>query len=262
MSRSLVICADDFGLSNGINAAILELISAGRLSATSCMTTMPAWTQAAADALLQLEDRAALGLHFNLTEGDNAIPLGKLMQLSLSGRIDAGAIATALEHQLDRFEQRLGRPPDFVDGHQHVQMFPGIRQVVLENLAQRYGSHRPWVRVSTPALSGHDARIKALVLRVMGLGFDRLRRRLGIAGHPDFAGMYSLRPQAGFGDMMRHWLETLPDGALIMCHPGYTRGQSALEQAREEERAWLASDTFADALKHAGRSLATEPRLN
>ncbi len=80
MTRSLVLCADDFGLADGINRAILELIDLGRLSATSCMTTMPAWTEGAAAALIARHDRAALGLHFNLTEGDKPSPLGKLMQ--------------------------------------------------------------------------------------------------------------------------------------------------------------------------------------
>ncbi len=261
MTGSLVICADDFGLSDGINRAILELIGQGRLSATSCMTNMPAWTTDAAARLLELEARAALGLHFNLTEGDGAVPLGKLMQQSLSGRIERSVIGAELERQLDSFEQQLGRTPDFVDGHQHVQMFPGIRQAVLETLARRYGNQCPWVRVSTPALRGHDARFKALVLRIMGLGFDRLRHRHGIAGNRDFAGMYSLQPQAGFGRMMQHWLETLPDGALIMCHPGYTSGQTSLGQAREAERAWLSGDAFAMLLQRCQRRLSPTPRL-
>lgn len=124
MTRSLVLCADDFGLTDGINRAILELIDLGRLSATSCMTTMPAWTENAAAALVERHDRAALGLHFNLTEGDNAIPLGKLMQQSLLGQLDTDRVQQAFNQQLDRFEALAELPPDFVDGHQHIQMFP------------------------------------------------------------------------------------------------------------------------------------------
>lgn len=262
MTRSVVLCADDFGLSEGINRAILELIDLGRLSATSCMTTMPAWTTAAAADLLARHDQAALGLHFNLTEGDTAIPLGQLMHQSLTGRIDPESVRTALEQQLDRFEEVLGHIPDFVDGHQHVQMFPGIRQVLLATLAHRYSENRPWVRVSTPALHGHDARFKALILNMMGLGFDRARRHYGIAGNRNFAGMYSLQPQAGFGEMLYHWLEVLPDGALIMCHPGYTDGHSLLAKARQEEHAWLAGDTFAEQFNHQQRKLSTLPDLH
>ncbi|MBA4503641.1 ChbG/HpnK family deacetylase [Marinobacterium marinum] len=262
MNRSLVLCADDFGLSDDINRAILELVRQGRLSATSCMSLMPAWTADAAAQLRELETQAALGVHFNLTEGEQAIPLGKLMQLSLCGRIDTNRVQSSLEQQLDRFEHLAGRTPDFVDGHQHIQMFPGIRRIVLTTLVRRYGADHPWLRVSTPALQGHDARFKALVLRLMGTGFNAQRHRYGVRGNRDFAGMYSLRPDAGFDRMMRHWLDTLPDGALIMCHPGYASSHSALARARDAERAWLAGPRFAAALRDSGRLLVKQPRLD
>ena len=262
MTRSLVLCADDYGLSAGINQAILELIERGRLSATSCMTTMPGWHTEAASALLALQDKAALGLHFNLTEGTDAIPLGRLMLLCLTGRLDKRSTRRALEQQLDRFEQLTGRPPDFVDGHQHIQMFPGIREVLLNTLTQRYGRAAPWVRVSSVALTGHDAGVKAGVLNAMGIGFNRARRQRNIRGTLSFAGMYSLQPEAGFDRLMQQWLEQLPDGALIMCHPGYTASQTPLEQARAQERDWLGSDAFQQALQQHQRILVTRPRLD
>lgn len=262
MTRSLVLCADDFGLSDGINRAILELIDLGRLSATSCMTTMPAWTEGAAAALIARHDRAALGLHFNLTEGDNATPLGKLMQRSLLGQLDTGRVQQALNRQLDCFEALTGLPPDFVDGHQHIQMFPGIRDIVLQTLQQRYQQQRPWVRVSNPAISGHDAGFKAVVLRLIGLGFEQRRRQHAVAGNRSFAGMYSLQPDAGFECMLQHWLKTLPEGALIMCHPGHTDGQSGLARARQQEYDWLAGDAFGAALQQSQRSLTVIPALD
>jgi len=262
MNRTLVLCADDFGLSAGINSAILELIDRGRLSATSCMTTMPAWTEESARSLLARQERAALGLHFNLTEGEPAIPLGRLMLQSLSGQLDLTRIQQVLEQQLERFEQLTGRAPDFIDGHQHVQMFPGIRQRVLRTIRQRYPRQRPWIRVSTPALSGHDARFKALIVRLMGVGFERRRRQYEIAGSGHFAGLYSLTPDAGFERMLQHWLDQLPEGALIMCHPGKTDGSSPLARARQQEYDWLASDAFIAALTKSKRSLSPCPALD
>lgn len=262
MNRTLVLCADDFGLSNGINSAVLNLIDRGRLSATSCMTTMPAWTLEAATELLARRERAALGFHFNLTEGERAIPLERLMLASVTGRLDLTGIQRTLDEQLDSFERLTQRSPDFVDGHQHVQMFPGIRRLILQTIQQRYRQQPPWIRVSTPALGGHDAGFKALVLRLMGTGFERVRREYGIAGSSCFAGLYSLSPDAGFDRMMHHWLQTLPDGALIMCHPGQTDGASPLAQARQREYEWLASDGFAEALEKGGRSLSSRPLLS
>lgn len=262
MTRSLTLCADDFGLTDGINRAIVELIELGRLSATSCMTTMPAWTEGAAAALVARHDCAALGLHFNLTEGDTAMPLGKLMQQSLLGKVDTDWVQRALNRQLDRFEALTGLPPDFIDGHQHIQMFPGIRTIVLQTLQQRYQRQRPWIRVSNPAIGGHDAGFKAVVLRLMGLGFERQRRQHSVAGNQCFAGMYSLQPDAGFERMLQHWLQTLPEGALIMCHPGHTDGQSSLARARQQEYEWLASDAFGAALQQSQRSLTVMPALD
>ena len=48
-SRPVILCADDFGLAPGVSDAICGLIAAGRLSATSCMTTLPGWRAHASD---------------------------------------------------------------------------------------------------------------------------------------------------------------------------------------------------------------------
>lgn len=261
MSRSVVICADDFGMSEGVNEAILELIDLGRLSATSCMTNMPCWTAATAEQLLARRPRAALGLHFNLTEGGHAIPLGRLILKSLSRQLDRQVVLEQFDTQLDRFEQLIGSAPDFVDGHQHIQMFPVIRDVLLERLQQRYAEQAPWVRVSTPGLSGHDSAFKALVLRLIGLGFEAALTRAHLSGSKAFAGMYSLTPEANFASMMRHWLQTEPEGVLIMCHPGKTRGESPLHRARQNEYQWLSSDDFHKAMIESKRSLRIRPTL-
>jgi predicted glycoside hydrolase/deacetylase ChbG (UPF0249 family) len=96
----------------------------------------------------------------------------------------------------------------------------------------------------------------------MGLGFEQRRRQHSVAGNRSFAGMYSLQPDAGFERMLHHWLKTLPEGALIMCHPGHTDGQSGLARARQQEYDWLASDAFSDALQQSQRSLTVMPALD
>lgn len=141
-------------------------------------------------------------------------------------------------------------------------MFPGIRQQVLRSIRQRYPHQRPWIRVSLPALGGHDAGFKALVLRLMGVGFERRRRQYEIAGSRRFAGLYSLTPDAGFERMLQHWLDQLPEGALIMCHPGRTEGSTPLARARQQEYDWLASDAFIAALAKSKRSLSPRPALD
>ena len=66
-TRAILLCADDYALHPLVNDAVRQLALAGRLSATSCMTTSPLWPQAA-PALRDLRPRLSVGLHFNLTE--------------------------------------------------------------------------------------------------------------------------------------------------------------------------------------------------
>jgi hypothetical protein len=60
--RSLIVCADDFALSDGISATIAELAGAGRLSAVSCMAVLGAWSRQA-PRLRGLGEQVAVGLH-------------------------------------------------------------------------------------------------------------------------------------------------------------------------------------------------------
>ena len=68
--RRIWLCADDYGISRSVNAAIRELIVRGRLNATSVMTAAPHFDAEEAEALDELnsgDKRAALGLHVTLT---------------------------------------------------------------------------------------------------------------------------------------------------------------------------------------------------
>jgi chitin disaccharide deacetylase len=258
VSRSIVLCADDFGMSAGINQAILDLLSRGRLSATSCMTTLPEWRAGAAD-LASFRSRAAVGLHLNLTEGEGGRPLGEAMLASLFRRFPSHELVDRVDRQLDAFENAFGTPPDFVDGHQHVQMFPQVRDVLCAALVRRYPIRRPWVRNAWPPLSGHDARLKAIVLRGTGIGFETILRRVGLRGTRRFAGLYSLRPDADFARLMEGWLAGLPDGALVMCHPGSSDENGSLARTRAAETTYLGSERFAEALERHAVRLEREP---
>lgn len=259
--KSLVLCADDFGLSAGINEGILQLLAQQRLSAVSCMTCLPGWHQYAA-ALKPYHQQVAIGLHFNLTESSRALPLGQLMQQALTRRLDRDWVRDELQRQLDDFETALGVVPDFVDGHQHVQIFPGVRQVLAEVLQQRYPQALPWVRRVNPPFSGHDSRLKASVLRVMAAGFASLLLRQQIPLTQTFAGLYSLQPEADFPELLHGWMQQLPEGGLIMCHPGATgTAATGLARTRQLELDYLSSDVFGRRMQQQGVCLTAHPAL-
>ncbi|HIJ63596.1 MAG TPA: ChbG/HpnK family deacetylase, partial [Rhodospirillaceae bacterium] len=147
-SRRLLICADDYAISPAVSAGIRELAQAGRLSATGVMSCMRHWPEEAS-SLRPLAERIAVGLHFTLTD---QLPLGPMPVLAPAGRLPAIAsvvtrglfgalpaaeIAGELERQLDAFERHFGGPPDFIDGHQHVHLFPGVWPLVLGLFGRR-----------------------------------------------------------------------------------------------------------------------------
>lgn len=258
--KRIILCADDYAQSTAISAGILRLVEQRRLSAVSCFSEGQCWTQAGS-ALLEYRDRIDIGLHFNLTQPFDgatvaAQPLAAVMRTALSAGLDRAQIAKALHAQLNRFEDVVKTAPDFVDGHQHVHVLPGIRDVVVAALTQRYRQRKPYLRAVNPRLPGHGGFVKLLVLKLLGSGFSDLAQRHGLRVNRGFAGIYSLRDDANFAALMHTWLGEARDGDLLMCHPGAAADDNCdpsgncdpIGTTRPRELALLQSDDFAAAL--------------
>jgi predicted glycoside hydrolase/deacetylase ChbG (UPF0249 family) len=272
--RRIWLCADDYGISLGVNAAIRDLILRGRLNATSVMTAAPNLGNDEADALEMLNSgkkRAALGLHVTLTapfaplSEDYAplragafLPLNETMRLSVARRLQGERLTIEIASQVRAFVAAFGHLPDFVDGHQHVHLFPQVRDAFLKVVAEI--APLAWVRqcgrVRT-ARALHDR--KALVLDILSQGFRRKARRLGIATNPAFAGAYNFNAKADFAKAFPRFLMGLPDGGLIMCHPGFVDAElerlDPLTRQREREFAYFNSEEFPQALADHGVAL-------
>src|SRR4051812_19499937 len=65
-STAIILCADDFGLSAGVNRAIVDLVEQGKLTAVSCMGLGPAWPDGA-KALKGHKEKVDVGLHLTFT---------------------------------------------------------------------------------------------------------------------------------------------------------------------------------------------------
>lgn len=240
--RRIQICADDYGFDRAISQGILDCIDAGVVTATSCMVLSPAWPHWA-PALTERTERVDLGLHLDLNE------FAHYANRSLKGWILAayrGAVPARLarpwvDEQLDAFEQRVGRAPDYLDGHQHLHQLPGIRAAVLEAVTARYG-HACALRI-TRSLRWRGA--KAAVIGALGAGALAAGARAeGLRVNRDFAGVYGFDGAADFAGLLSAWLGSLPDGGLMMCHPGRagsteTRADG-IRAARVKEHAVLA----------------------
>ncbi|GAO22072.1 hypothetical protein ALISP_1892 [Alicycliphilus sp. B1] len=246
------ICADDFGLNESINDAVLQLVDGGRLSAVSCMVDGPAW---AGGATALRAAPADLGLHLNFTEPlQGAAPVFSLRAIvmrSYLGHLDPQEILSSIERQLSRFEDVLGRAPDFVDGHQHVHQLPIVRDALISVLTSRYPS-RPWLRSTAlgdrPAVGlGIGDRLKARLIALLGSqALQEIAYRFGFPTNRALMGVYGFTPQAGvFEAYLGHWLSAAGDGDLLMCHPGCSLVQGdPIAAARTREFEVLAGKVF------------------
>ncbi|WP_262299951.1 ChbG/HpnK family deacetylase [Microvirga sesbaniae] len=273
--RSVILCADDFGLADGVSRGILELAGMGRLSATGAMTNMPGWRRAA-PGLSPLRDRIAVGLHLNLTVGS---PLGTMPQLAPSGifpplkdllpralkrQVPPGEIDAEIGRQIDAFEEVFGEAPAFVDGHQHVHVLPVVRPALIRILKARGRAGRVWLRDptdrATAILRRPVGRGKALTVKALARGFSRSAHAAGFATNRGFSGFAPLDLSVPAERVFEEAFSHLGRHPLVMCHPGYVddelRALDPALESREAELAYLASDAFRDLLDAKGLRLA------
>ncbi len=262
--RRISLCADDYGIAEGVNRAIRHLIGNGRLNATSVMVVGAAIGR---DEVKALQDtagrspRCAIGLHatlsapfrpltmhFRPTDGGMFPAFPKLLRSGLLHRLDPEMIHGELMVQLAAFRELFGRPPDFVDGHQHAQLFPQVRDAFL--LAVKQAAPGAWVRQGgrSQPLAQRLGAPKALVLDILSTQFRKRAAKANIPFNPAFAGAYDFSKAPDFGVLMRQFLDGLPDGGLVMCHPGFIDealvSLDPLTTQRENEHAFLAGPQF------------------
>ncbi len=274
MTRRIWLCADDYGIAPGVNAAIVDLVRQGRLNATSAIVLAAGLARKAVEALATLDaagQRVAVGLHFTLTapfaplsEGYRPLHAGRFLSIgqtlvrALTRRLDPHALAREAEAQMLRFIALFGRPPDFIDGHQHVHLLPQVSEAVMTTVLR----HAPnaWLRQcggGPAALSMTD--LKGALIDLLSRRFRREAKARGIAVNPAFAGTYTYSADADFAALFPYFIDGLPDGAVVMCHPGTVdaelRRLDPLTDHREREYAYIASDGFPRALAQAGVAL-------
>ena len=274
--RRIWLCADDYGIAPGVNAGIRDLIGRGRLNATSVMVVAPNFTQHEADALAQLGNSGssfAIGLHVTLTapfrplskelsplrEGA-FLPLGTTLGHALTRRLSRQHLDVEVGAQLRAFAAAFGRPPDFIDGHQHVQLFPTIRDSVLS--MGKGAAPNAWMRQCGRTLPLHQrlSNPKALLLDVLSREFRRRAEALGIRTNPAFAGAYDFTKKTDFAAQFAGFLRGLPPDGLVMCHPGFVDAElerlDPLTRQREREYAFFDGDAFPALLAAEGVVLA------
>jgi len=256
-TKRIWLCADDYGISPGVNSAIRELIERGRLNATSVMMVTSAIGRdevARLEAAAAKNPRCAIGLHVTLTapfrplKDELFLPFPKLLRAGMLRRLDPEIIRAEVIMQIAAFRDLFGRRPDFVDGHQHVQLYPQVRDGLLAAVKEK--APEAWVRQArrNQPLGQRLARPKALFLDHLSAQFKRKAARAELAVNPAFSGAYDYSRPPDYGALMREFLDGIPEGGVIMCHPGFVDdvlvGLDPLTRTREVEHAYLAGDEF------------------
>jgi predicted glycoside hydrolase/deacetylase ChbG (UPF0249 family) len=229
VSRRLIVNADDFGRSSGINRGIVAAHRDGIVTSTTLMTNLPA-SAAAANAGRQLPT-LGIGLHLSFCYGPPLAP-GPSSLLATDGRLDrdlpslreratAADIDREARAQLNRFRELLGRDPTHLDSHQHVHSWP----VAIEPVA---------------AL----AREIGVPVRASSEQHRDLLRMLGITCPDHFIIDFYGTANIDSGTLAAI-IAALPSGTTeLMCHPGLDDvdlADSSYRRERETELATLCS---------------------
>ncbi len=275
-ARRIWLCADDFGISPAVNTGIRDLVVRGRLNATSALVAAPSFHRAEAvelDALNAPARRVAIGLHLAFTaplrplsKGFKALregafpPLVTTARLALTYRFEYAALVGEVAAQMQRFLDTFGRAPDFVDGHHHVHLLPQISDAVLEVIPG--AAPNAWLRQCgrVVPLAQRFSDPKGLLLDLLSYRFRRRAAARGLRTNPAFAGTYEFDAAANFAALFPRFLDCLPDGSVVMCHPGFVDAElerlDPLTTLREKEHAFFASDAFPVVLATHGVALA------
>jgi len=127
--KFLIVNADDFGLSSGVNRGIVEAYKLGIVTSTSLMVRWPGAKDAAAYGRKHPE--LGLGLHLDLGEWvcreGEWVPDYEVVDLT-----DADAVANEVSRQLDTFRRLVGRDPTHIDSHQHVHQQEPTKTILLQ----------------------------------------------------------------------------------------------------------------------------------
>jgi hopanoid biosynthesis associated protein HpnK len=287
--RRLIINADDFGLTPGINRAVAEAHVEGVLTSATAMAAAPAFREAA-EIARQLP-RLSVGCHVVLVDGEPLTAPSRLLTLVPRGSARfqerVGPLALrALTGQLrqDEIEAegtaqfRMMQSTDFTvthfDTHKHLHVFPAVLEPLLRAArACGVGAVRnPFEpAASLPARKLAKRRnlwkryAQTHALRRFQPAFRRLVSKAGLKTTDGTLGIAA----TGLLDqsMLRDIVEAMPEGTWeLVCHPGYADDalrttRTRLRESREVEQAVLTSPETRQLMENAGIELTSYREL-
>ena len=266
--KKLSICADDFGITNKVSDAIINLVSLKRITETSCMV-LPNSFQNKAKALMYYKNTINIGLHLTLTDfkplsksgslSDNQkMPsINKLIIKCLLKNISKRELTNEINLQLDQFEDTFKFQPKFIDGHHHVQQLPIIRDCLIEIINNRYSKNLPWVRNADEKflkiMKRNISILKSISIGFFGKEIKKLTKNNSIKSNDGFSGIYNFSKNSDYEKLFRKFTDDIEDNHLLMIHPGHNdidlSKLDSVTYSRDLEYNFFSSENFINILK-------------
>ena len=280
--RRLIINADDFGLTAGVNRAIVEAHEVGIVTSATLMANGQAFDEAV--SLTHSRPRLGVGCHIVLVDGAPLVRqtatqtlvdprasaagtphfregIGKFAALALLGRLAPDEIEGEAVAQIGKL-QSSGIVVTHLDSHKHTHMFPQVFKPLLR-AAQACGVkaiRNPFERVRASQLAARPGLWRRWtevgILRSLAKEFRQAVQRAGMVT-PD--GTFAIVATGTLDERsLRHMVEGLPEGNWeLVCHPGYNDADlrnvhTRLRESREQELRILTSPSTRDLLAAHG----------
>jgi predicted glycoside hydrolase/deacetylase ChbG (UPF0249 family) len=282
MPARLIVNADDFGLTCGINRAVAELSAAGALTSATLMANGPAFDDAVAVA--HAHPTLGVGCHIVLTDGvplaaPRHIPtllgpdgtslrpsLADFTQAILRGRINSAEIELEALLQIHKLQQ-AGIRITHLDTHKHTHLFPLVcdRLLALAESNNISAIRNPFEPAFSLALN-HGGRRRRMVIQALNRlrpGFEaRLKAHNGKVLTTDGTLAISATGQLDATSLAETLAALPPTGTYeLCCHPGYNdpdldRVATRLRTHRDTEREALLAEipTIANLIRYSDLS--------
>jgi hopanoid biosynthesis associated protein HpnK len=280
--RRLIINADDFGLTVGVNRAILEAHEHGVVTSATLMANGQAFEDAI--ALAQSRPGLGVGCHVVLVDGaplldETAVRslldrggnrsgpprfregITRFGVLALLGRLGENEIEAEATAQIRKL-QTAGITVTHLDSHKHTHLFPRVLRPLLRAAASCgvKAIRNPFERIQGSQLAASPSLWRRWtevgVLRSLARQFREAVQQAGIST-PD--GTLAIAATGWLNErLLRLMVENVPDGTWeLVCHPGYNdadlrRVHTRLRASREHELRILTSSSTRNLLERNG----------
>jgi hopanoid biosynthesis associated protein HpnK len=285
--RRLIVNADDFGYTSGVNRAIVEAHSHGVVTSSTLMANGPAFAEAT--LLARTVPKLSVGCHVVLTDGVPVLAAAQLPSLttnshfrdgmmtfaarSIAGRMNTDEIILETSAQIHKL-QSAGIVVSHIDTHKHTHLFPGVLRPLLRAAAacgvravrNPFGPRLPLQ--SSHLLAHPGLWTRYAEVRVLGSFAGRFREAVDREGFSTPDGTLGIVVTGALDETVFDAIaRSIPEGTWeFVCHPGYNdadlqAGKTRLRESRETELRVLTLPAARELLAQQGIELISYREL-